>query len=60
VDEATYRAKLTGWLPSAEDYSYVERCMVPVVDPGKVAAWVAPPTRGFGGKALDFEYVQFH
>jgi hypothetical protein len=25
-----------------------------------VAGWVAPPTRGFGGKGLDFEYVLFH
>jgi benzoyl-CoA 2,3-dioxygenase component B len=34
--------------------------MVPVLEPGKVAGWVAPPTRGFGGKGLDFEYVLFH
>jgi benzoyl-CoA 2,3-dioxygenase component B len=60
VSEEAYHAGLQRWMPSQDDYDYVRQCMVPVLEPGKVAGWVAPPTRGFGGKGLDFEYVLFH
>jgi benzoyl-CoA 2,3-dioxygenase component B len=32
--------------------------MVGVVEPGKMAGWVAPPTAGVHAKPLDFEYVK--
>jgi len=60
IDPAVRAAKLQDWLPTAADTEYVRSCMIPVTEPGKVAGWVAPPTRGFGGKPLDFEYVLFH
>lgn len=60
VDAAAFAAGCRTWLPSQDDYDYVERSMVPVTEPGKVAGWIAPPTRGFGGKSLDYEYVLFH
>jgi benzoyl-CoA 2,3-epoxidase subunit B len=60
VDAAAYKARLGEWLPTQADYEYVRSCMLPVYEPGKIAGWVAPPTRGFGGKPLDFEYVLFH
>ncbi|HKI99772.1 MAG TPA: benzoyl-CoA 2,3-epoxidase subunit BoxB [bacterium] len=60
VDEAAYNKGLARWMPSQDDYDYVLQCMVPVYEPGKVAGWVAPPTRGFGSHGLDFEYVLFH
>ena len=31
-----------------------------VVEPGKIAGWVAPPARGIHGKPVDYEYVKFH
>ena len=60
VDAATLEAKWHEWMPTQADYDLVMRSMVPVREPGKVAAWIAPPTRGFGGQSLDFQYVQFH
>jgi benzoyl-CoA 2,3-epoxidase subunit B len=60
VDAETYRKRLPEWLPSKADTDYVKSCMIQVYEPGKLAGWLAPPTRGFGGKPLDFEYVLFH
>ena len=31
--------------------------MQPVIEPGKVANWIAPPARGINGQPVDFEYV---
>ena len=32
--------------------------MTPVHEPGKIAGWIAPPTRGINGQAFEFEYVR--
>jgi benzoyl-CoA 2,3-dioxygenase component B len=32
--------------------------MKPVLQPGKIANWVAPPARGINSHTLDFEYVR--
>jgi benzoyl-CoA 2,3-dioxygenase component B len=29
-----------------------------VHEPGKIAGWVAPPTKGINGKPFEFEYVK--
>ncbi|MBE7449105.1 MAG: benzoyl-CoA 2,3-epoxidase subunit BoxB [Kofleriaceae bacterium] len=47
------------WLPSDADEAYVKSLMRPVYEPGKMAAWIAPPARGINGRPLDFEYVRF-
>lgn len=60
IDEATFKKGMTQWLPSQADYDLVKRSMVQVLEPGKVAAWIAPPSKGAGSKPLDFEYVLFH
>ncbi len=47
------------WLPSAADKAYVKSLMSkPVVKPGEMANWIAPPPRGINGKPLDFVYVR--
>jgi benzoyl-CoA 2,3-epoxidase subunit B len=49
------------WLPSAEDYKYVQSLMSGrVVELGKFANWIAPPTRGVNNQPLNFEYVRFN
>jgi benzoyl-CoA 2,3-dioxygenase component B len=49
------------WLPSAKDYAYVQSLMSGrVVELGKFANWIAPPTRGVNNQPLDFEYVRFN
>jgi len=46
------------WLPTDEDRAYVKSLMVPVTEPGKFAAWIAPPAKGIDGKPVEFEYVR--
>ncbi|GAA1639867.1 benzoyl-CoA 2,3-epoxidase subunit BoxB [Nonomuraea maheshkhaliensis] len=45
------------WLPTAEDKTHVLSLMRPVYEPGKIAAWVAPPRSGIDGRPFDYEYV---
>jgi benzoyl-CoA 2,3-dioxygenase component B len=53
-----YAAKLPLWLPSEDDRAFVHSLMRPVLEPGKMAAWIAPPERGIKGKPIDYEYVR--
>ena len=47
------------WLPSDSDKAFVGTLMQRVVEPGKIAGWVAPPARGIHGKPFEYEYVKF-
>jgi benzoyl-CoA 2,3-dioxygenase component B len=60
LDPATWRARAHEWLPTEEDSAYVASLMRPVVEPGKMANWIAPPATGINGKPVDYEYVKFH
>nr|WP_206419715.1 benzoyl-CoA 2,3-epoxidase subunit BoxB [Minwuia thermotolerans] len=55
-----WNARCHEWLPTDEDQKYVESLMKPVYEPGKFAAWIAPPRRGINGRPIDFEYVRFN
>jgi benzoyl-CoA 2,3-dioxygenase component B len=58
VTQAEWDARRTEWLPSDADQVFVESLMVPVVERGKFASWIAPPARGINGNPVDFEYVR--
>jgi benzoyl-CoA 2,3-epoxidase subunit B len=58
LDAATWAARKDEWLPSAADAAYVETLMKPCTEPGKIAGWVAPPTRGINGQPFEYEYVR--
>ena len=45
------------WLPTEQDKAYVRALMKPVYEPGRIAAWVAPPRQGINGKPFEYEYV---
>ncbi len=48
------------WLPTGEDRAYVASLMgAPVIEPGKMANWIAPPDRGINDQPIEFEYVRF-
>ena len=32
--------------------------MTPVYEPGKMAAWIAPPEKGIKDRPLDYDYVR--
>ena len=57
VPADSYAERLKGWLPTDDDYDYVRQCMVQVLEPGKMAGWIAPPDRGINNLGVDYEYV---
>jgi benzoyl-CoA 2,3-dioxygenase component B len=59
VDAATWAREQPGWLPTPADKAHVQSLMRPVYEPGKIAAWLAPPRNGINGQPLDYEYVRF-
>ena len=58
ISREAFEARQDEWLPTPEDRAFVRSLMVPVVEPGKVANWIAPPAKGIEGTPLDFEYVR--
>ena len=59
VNDEEWKAKKGEWLPSPDDFAFVASLMDPVVEPGKFAAWIAPPAMGINRQPVDFEYVRF-
>jgi len=54
-----FETRRAEWLPTAADRCYVKNLMRdPVLEPGKMAHWIAAPPRGINGKPLDFEYIR--
>jgi len=61
ISEADWAKNCDDWLPSDEDRNFVLSLMTkPIVESGKFASWVAPPSRGIDGHPLDFDYVRFN
>jgi benzoyl-CoA 2,3-epoxidase subunit B len=60
IGEAEWTRRRDDWLPGAEDRAYLQALMTsPVVEPGRMANWIAPPARGIDGRPAEFEYVRF-
>ncbi|HXP03749.1 MAG TPA: benzoyl-CoA 2,3-epoxidase subunit BoxB [Stellaceae bacterium] len=58
LTRAQWTARRDEFLPSADDDAFVASLMTPVREPGKFAAWIAPPRTGIDNKPGDFEYVK--
>jgi benzoyl-CoA 2,3-epoxidase subunit B len=58
ISQQEYERNLPGWLPSAEDRAFVRSLMQRVVEPGKIAGWIAPPDRGINNLPVEYEYVR--
>ena len=58
VDDKTWSARKSEWLPTPEDRDYVRSLMHAVTEPGKIAGWIAPPTRGINSQPFEFQYVK--
>jgi benzoyl-CoA 2,3-dioxygenase component B len=59
IGESEWNANVDDWLPTADDRAFVASLMRRVVEPGKFANWIAPPSIGINRQPLDFEYVRF-
>jgi benzoyl-CoA 2,3-epoxidase subunit B len=55
-----WNSRLRDWLPTPEDRAFVQSLMGRVVEPGKFANWIAPPSSGINGQAIESEYVRFN
>ncbi|GAA4822968.1 benzoyl-CoA 2,3-epoxidase subunit BoxB [Actinomycetospora corticicola] len=60
IGESDWNARKDAWLPTELDKTHVRSLMHPVLEPGKIASWIAPPSTGINDKPVDFEYVHFH
>jgi len=58
IDAATFEANREAWLPTDDDRAYVRSLMQPVYEPGKMANWIAAPSRGINAQPVDYEYVR--
>ena len=60
VESGSYETQLKDWIPSADDKVFVHSLMKQVAEPGKMAAWIAPPDRGINNLPVEHEYVKLH
>ena len=60
IAKADYERMLPSWIPSQEDQAFILSLMHKVVEPGKMAAWIAPPERGINNLPVEYEYVKLH
>ena len=58
ISQAEFDARKDEWLFSAADLAFVKSLMQRVVEPGKMAAWIAPPDRGINANPVEYEYVK--
>ncbi|HTS53237.1 MAG TPA: benzoyl-CoA 2,3-epoxidase subunit BoxB [Burkholderiales bacterium] len=58
ISREDHAVRIPEWLPSEADRAFVHGLMQHVVEPGKVAGWIAPPDRGINNLPVDYEYVR--
>ena len=58
ISRDDYERRLPEWMPSASDRAFVNSLMQRVVEPGKMAGWIAPPDRGINNLPVEYEYVR--
>jgi benzoyl-CoA 2,3-epoxidase subunit B len=58
ISRDEYDLRVSEWLPSEADRAFVRSLMQRVVEPGKMAGWIAPPDRGINNLSVDYEYVR--
>ncbi|MDQ3282917.1 MAG: benzoyl-CoA 2,3-epoxidase subunit BoxB [Acidobacteriota bacterium] len=58
ISAEAFAAGMNSWIPTAEDQAFVASLMKPVLEPGKIASWIAAPDRGINNMPVDYEYVR--
>jgi len=58
LSDDEWNANQAAWLPTDAERNHVKSLMVRVVEPGKMAGWLAPPSRGVHQRPVDFDYVK--
>jgi benzoyl-CoA 2,3-dioxygenase component B len=57
IPAAEWERRRDEFLPSESDRAFVRSLMQKVVEPGKMASWIAPPERGINNLPVEYEYV---
>jgi benzoyl-CoA 2,3-epoxidase subunit B len=60
IHDEQWARSVRGWLPTEEDRAFVQSLMGRVLEPGKFASWISPPSSGINGQPVDCEYVRFN
>jgi benzoyl-CoA 2,3-dioxygenase component B len=60
ISREEFERRLPGWIPNASDKAFVKSLMQRVIEPGKMAAWIAPPDRGVNNLPVEYEYVRLN
>tara|TARA_E500000331_G_scaffold332800_1_gene356347 strand:+ start:79667 stop:81076 length:1410 start_codon:yes stop_codon:yes gene_type:complete len=58
ISQTEYKNGILSWLPTEQDRAFIRSLMQRVVEPGKMAGWIAPPDRGINNNPVDYEYVR--
>ncbi len=58
ISPEAFAAGLPDWIPTPDDQMFVASVMKPVLEPGKIAGWIAPPDRGINNLPASYEYVR--
>ena len=60
IPKDEFEKRLSDWIPSEADKAFVHSLQRRVVEPGKMAGWIAPPERGINNLPVEYEYVKLH
>jgi benzoyl-CoA 2,3-epoxidase subunit B len=60
IPKEQYEKNLASWIPTEADKAFVHSLQQRVIEPGKMASWIAPPDRGINNLPLEYEYVKLH
>ena len=60
ISQEAWDKNVVDWLPTKADGDFIQSLMVPCMEPGKYASWIAPPKVGINNQPGDFEYVKLH
>ena len=58
IAQEEYAKRIGEWIPTEADRAFVRSLMQKVAEPGKMAAWIAPPERGINNLPVEYEYVK--
>jgi benzoyl-CoA 2,3-epoxidase subunit B len=58
ITEAEWNAKQDEWLPTDDERAFVKSLMQQVIEPGKIAGWIAPPNKGINELPFEYQYVK--
>src|SRR5260221_4428785 len=60
IPKEEFEKNVSQWIPSESDRTFVHSLMQRVIEPGRMAGWIAPPERGINNLPIEYQYVHLH